>query len=328
MNQKTRVIVDGAVAGVIGAFVIALWYLIFDAARGQPFGSPGAWMDTMFGPTGGAGLLLGKLVFHFGAFALIGMVASVILATAETNETFFPTMMVLVPVFEVFCILLLMLIGPSARVSLPWWKFLIGALMATSAMMAFFLERHPTLARHLEGPWTGVAREGAVAGVIGAAVVAIWFLICDIAAGEVFRTPAVLGAAIFQGIFDPAAVHVTLPLVLGYTALHFFAFMMFGIGTALLLLAAEYEPVFALAAIFLLAIFEIFFVGALAAFDQAALTALGFWKILAGNVLAMIAMLAYFETHHRGWWARFRGRWEDLQGKSEHGSSTPRLRRN
>jgi len=307
-------VVDGAVAGIIGAFVIALWYLIFDAARGQPLGSLGSLAATLFGGASvGAGLMLGRLVFHFCVFALIGVVAALILETAEHDETLFPTMMVLVPVFEIFCILILMLIGPSAHVSLPWWKFLIGDLMATSAMLAFFLERHPTLARHLEGPWTGVAREGALAGVIGAVVVAVWFLICDAAAGEIFRTPAVLGAAIFQGIFDPSAVRITLPLVLGYTALHFFVFVMFGIATAVLLRAADYEPVFALAAIFLLAIFEIFFVGALAAFDQAALTALGFWKILAGNVLAMIAMLGFFETRHRGWWSRFRDRWEVLQ---------------
>jgi len=307
-------VVDGAVAGIIGGFVIALWYLIFDAARGQPLGSLGSLAATLFGGASvGAGLMLGRLIFHFCVFALIGVVAALILETAEHDETLFPTMMVLVPVFELFCILILMLIGPSAHVSLPWWKFLIGDLMATSAMLAFFLERHPTLARHLEGPWTGVAREGALAGVIGAVVVAVWFLICDAAAGEIFRTPAVLGAAIFQGVFDPSAVRITLPLVLGYTALHFFVFVMFGIATAVLLRAADYEPVFALAAIFLLAIFEIFFVGALAAFDQAALTALGFWKILAGNVLAMIAMLGFFETRHRGWWSRFRDRWEVLQ---------------
>ena len=65
----------------------------------------------------------------------------------------------------------------------------------------------------------------------------------------------------------------------------FAAFWRHGSNTVLLL-AADYEPVFALAAIFVLAIFEIFFVGALAVFDQAALAALGFWKILAGNVLA------------------------------------------
>src|SRR5260370_29224506 len=104
-----------------------------------------------------------------------------------------------------------------------------------------------------------------------------------------------------------------MPWLFAYALLNFFDFNMFGMATAVLLLAADYEPVFALAAIFLLAIFEIFFVGALAVFDQAALTALGFWKILAGNVLAMAAMLGYFETRHRGWWSRFRERWEVLQ---------------
>lgn len=318
MNHRVRLVVDGAVAGIIGAIVIALWYLIFDAARGQPLGSLESLAATLFSPTGAApstGLILARLAFHFCMFALIGAVATMILETAEADETLFPTMMVLVPVFDIFCIMILMLIGPSASVSLPWWKFLIGDLMATSAMMVFFLERHPTLARRMEGPWIGVAREGAIAGVIGAVVVAGWFLVYDAAAGELFRTPAILGAAIFQGIFNPAQVRVTLPLVLGYTALHFFAFVMFGIATAVLLRAADFEPVFALAAIFLLAIFEIFFVGALAAFDEAAIAALGFWKILAGNVLAMVAMLIYFETRHRGWLARFRERWEVLQLK-------------
>jgi len=190
---------------------------------------------------------------------------------------------------------------------------LIGDLMATAAMLAFFLERHPTLARQLEGPWMGVADEGAIAGVIGAIVVAVWFLIYDAAAGHMFLTPALLGAAIFQGVFDPGQVAVTLPLVLGYTALHFFAFILFGIATAILLRAADAEPAFAVGALFLLAIFEVFFVGALAAFDRAALDALGFWKILAGNVVAIAAMLVYFSRRHRGWIPRLLERWESLQ---------------
>ena len=49
MNQRVRMLADGAVAGIIGAFVIALWYLIFDAAGGQPVGSPGALSATLFG---------------------------------------------------------------------------------------------------------------------------------------------------------------------------------------------------------------------------------------------------------------------------------------
>ena len=40
-------------------------------------------------------------------------------------------------------------------------------------------------------------REGVIAGLIGAAVVAVWFLIYDAASGRPFRTPALLGAATF-----------------------------------------------------------------------------------------------------------------------------------
>src|SRR5258708_6897434 len=73
MNQRARMVFDGAVAGIIGAFVIALWYLIFDAARGQPVGSLGSVAVTLFGGTqrGGA-LILGRLGFPFSVFALLG----------------------------------------------------------------------------------------------------------------------------------------------------------------------------------------------------------------------------------------------------------------
>jgi hypothetical protein len=307
--------------------VIGLWYLIFDAAGGQPLAS-GALAATIVGGAASVFAIFLRFVLHFGIFVVIGVIGAMMFATAESNDALFPTMIVLVPVFEIFSIMLLMLIGPSRSVSLPWWKFIIGDVMATFAMLAYFLERHPILAHHLEGAWTGVAREGAVAGVIGGIVVAIWFLICDSIASEVLRTPAVLGAAIFQGIFDPGRVQITLPVVLGYTVLHFFAFILFGIATAVLLYAAEYEPVFALGVIFLLAIFEVSFVCALAAFDEAALAAIGFWRSLVSNVLAIVAMLAYFETQHRGWLPRFRERWDVLQLRRSQNSRRPRLRAN
>jgi hypothetical protein len=318
--KRLQMIIDGAVAGIVGAIVIAIWYLIFDAARGRPLGSLDSFAATLFqdfgngAVQGGFGMtLLGHVVFFLCIFALIGIVAAAILETGEENAMLFPTMLVFVSAFEIFSIMIMMLLGPSAGVSLPWWKFIIGDLMATSAMLAFFLERHPALARMLEGQWMGVASEGALAGIVGAVVVAVWFFIYDVAAGHTFLTPAVLGAAIFQGNFNATQVAITPPLVLGYTALHFFAFILFGIVTAILLRAAEFEPAFALGAIFLLAVFEVFFVGALAAFDQAALQALGFWKILIGNVIAIIAMLGYFSTRHRGWVPRLRERWEVMQ---------------
>jgi len=322
MKATGRILFDGAIAGILAAITIAVWFVIFDAARGQPLGSAGAWAATLFhsfangaSPHDASLVMLGDVLFHLCVFALIGIASAAILEAAETDGDLFPTMLAFVAAFAVFCIMLVMLLGPSAGVSLPWWKFVAGDLMATTVLMAFFLRRHPALARQLGGDWIGVADEGAIAGVIGALVVALWFVICDAIAGQLFRTPGLMGAAIFQGVFNPAHVVITPPLVLGYTALHFFAFVMFGIATAILLKAADVEPVFALAAIVLLACFEVFFVGALAIFDGAALQALGFWKILAGNIMAILAMIFYFARQHRGWMPRLRERWAMLELK-------------
>lgn len=319
MMSKLRTLLDGAVAGVIGAIVLALWYLIFDAARGQPLNTAQQYAATLFGGFGPGvqhadlGLLIiGHLVFYFCVFGLIGLAAAVILETAEAEAALFPTMLVFVVVFEAFAIMIMMLLGPSGPVSLPWWKFILGDVMATTAILAVFFERHPVLARRLGGEWVAVARQGAVAGVIGGIVVAVWFLIVDAAAGQVLRTPAVLGAAIFQGIFNPANVQITTPLVVGYTALHFFAFILFGIAIAILLRAADSEPVFAIAAMFLLAVFEVIFVGVLAVFDRGALRLLGFWSILVGNLFAITAMLFYFRRWHREWVPRLIERWSSL----------------
>ena len=39
-QSKARIIADGIVAGLIGGAVIALWFLVFDAARGHPLETP------------------------------------------------------------------------------------------------------------------------------------------------------------------------------------------------------------------------------------------------------------------------------------------------
>jgi hypothetical protein len=44
--------------------------------------------------------------------------------------------------------------------------------------------------------FTGVYVEGVVAGLIGAATIAIWFFVLDLYNGRPFYTPNVLGAAL------------------------------------------------------------------------------------------------------------------------------------
>src|SRR5207247_11238828 len=75
-------------------------------------------------------------------------------------------------------------------------------------------------------------RDGIIAGLIGAAIVAVWFLIYDAARGYPLRTPALLGAAAIQGVRDPGTVAVSPTLVAQYTVLHGLVFALCGIVAA------------------------------------------------------------------------------------------------
>ena len=74
--------------------------------------------------------------------------------------------------------------------------------------------------------------EGMLVGLAGAIAVAAWFFVYDLAEGTPFRTPALLGAALFEGLRDPAALRITPDLVLKYTAVHGIVFLAFGLASA------------------------------------------------------------------------------------------------
>ena len=138
-----------------------------------------------------------------------------------------------------FFLALVMFHGPALLAALSWWSILAGNLLATAVMLAFFFLRHRALGR---AAWSvdRVVREGIVAGIIGAATVAVWFIIYDMM-GRPLYTPALLGAAILKGVRNPAALHISAD-VLGYSVLHGAAFVAFGILAAVLLAITEREP--------------------------------------------------------------------------------------
>jgi hypothetical protein len=79
----------------------------------------------------------------------------------------------------------------------------------------------------------------------------------------------------------------------------------------------------ALGALLLLAVFEVFFVGFVSVIDQTALEILGWWKIVAGNILALVAMTTYFIRSHRGLGSRVVERWATLEGEGEEIADVP-----
>src|SRR5260370_38568195 len=73
-----------------------------------------------------------------------------------------------------------------------------------------------------------ILREGFIAGCIGAAVVAAWFLIVNTINGQPFFTPAMLGGALFPGAHDPNAIVIDPGRSFGYTMIHVIAFLVAG----------------------------------------------------------------------------------------------------
>jgi len=186
-----------------------------------------------------------------------------------------------------------------------WWAILLANLLAAGGMLTYFFVGHRALGRALLGPRSRVAREGLVAGALGAGAVAVWFLLYDTAAGAPLRTPALLGAAVLEGLRDPAALTISLPLILKYTLVHGAAFVVFGWLAAGLLALADREPRLLFAFVMLFVCFEVFSFAMIAVLAQWLLEAFAWWTILAANLLAALAMLGYLLRQHRVAWRAF-----------------------
>lgn len=150
-----------------------------------------------------------------------------------------------------------------------------------------------------------VVREGIAAGAIGAGVVALWFLLRDAARGTPFYTPALLGAALFDGLRDASAAQITWRLVLGYSLIHCVAFALFGVAAAALLAAADRQPALWAGLFLLFCCFEVFALALIAIAAEWLFEALAWWSIAAGNVLATGAMLGCLLSRHRVAWRQF-----------------------
>jgi hypothetical protein len=150
-----------------------------------------------------------------------------------------------------------------------------------------------------------IVTEGIAAGAIGAGTVALWFVCWDAARGAPLLTPALLGAALFDGVRGASAVQITPRLVLGYSLVHGAAFGLFGLGGARLVGPAARQPALRFGLFLLFCCFEVFALALIAVLAEWLLEALPWWSIAAGNVLAAGAMLGFLLRRHRAAWRAF-----------------------
>lgn len=308
---QRSILKEGIVAGVIGAAVVAVWFLLFDIWRGRPFLTPtllgAAAFQGVTDPMGlqpTAGLVIGYTIIHGLAFIAFGVVAASLMAVSEREPALFLAFVILFASFEVFVFGVVGALSKSILGALVWWAILVGNLLASLAMLWYFFRVHRAVSQTLIGSWGSVLREGIVAGLIGAAVVALWFLAIDWVQGEPLRTPKLLGAAILRQP-DPGAA------IISYTVVHGVAFALFGIVGALLIAAAERQPLFVFALVIFFTAFEVFFIAWILIAAKWVLDEIAGWTIFVSNLLATAAMLGYFFKGHRTLAQRLTAAWAD-----------------
>jgi hypothetical protein len=156
-------------------------------------------------------------------------------------------------------------------------------------------------------------REGLVTGLLGAATVALWFLLVDTIAGRPLYTPALLGA-IISGTPDPRATAegaARVSLAALYTPVHALAFAALGMLVVLLIHRAQRTPSLLALLLMLFVAFEVGFTGVVALLEQGALGGLAWYQVAAGNLVAALAMGWYVLRRHPGMGDVWRHRLDD-----------------
>ena len=147
----------------------------------------------------------------------------------------------------------------------------------------------------------GLYQDGIVAGLLGAASVAVWFLVIDWLAGRPFYTPTVLGTALFRGgagLGSPETLPVSLEMVLMFTWVHALVFVVVGGAASLLLELAERNAAFGFGIMMLFVFFQFGFVVASLLFAAPVLKAVAWPAIFGANMLATALMALYFWRRH------------------------------
>lgn len=303
MADRTSTLARGLMAGFLGATTLAVWFLVIDLIEGRALFTPAFVASTLMGRETveiGAGIILAYTAVHYAVFLAIGVAVAWALRRLEAVPSFLLGLVLGFLLFDLMFYAGVVISGVNVVESLGWPAVLAGNLLAGIVLMGYL---------HLAGAtrpvtwWELLAehriiREGLVAGLLGAVVVALWFLIFDAMAGRVFFTPAALGSALLYGARGVAEVQVTVATVVLYTLIHIAAFLLIGMVAAALAVEAERQPPLLLGLVLFFAAFEALFIGVTAIFASWILDTLGWWNIAVGNLLAAVAIGAYLWGEH------------------------------
>ncbi len=303
-NVEGRVIlVRGAISGLIGAGVLALWFLVVDQVAGAPFRTPAMIGSVLFGFDGlesSTGLILLFTVIHFSALAAAGVGLAWALAQLERAPNLLFGLVAGFILFNGVFFMSALGSGIDVVAELGWAEVLGGNLLAGIAMVSFL---------HISGvtervDWGGalregrVLREGLIVGILSGFLVATWFLVVDTLQGRPFFTPSALGSVLFLGATDLSEVQTSMWITAAYTPIHYAVFVVIGSVAAAIARQAEKQPPVLVGAMLLFVAFQAFFLGAMAIMAEFLLGPLAWWNIALGNLVGVVTMAGYLWRKH------------------------------
>jgi hypothetical protein len=144
-------------------------------------------------------------------------------------------------------------------------------------------------------------REGAIAGVIGATAIAVWFGIIDVIAGRPLNTPSILGAGLISILGKPPMMPDTVLFhVFIYTIFHYAAFLIVGIILVSLVHESARTPAVLAGMLVAFVAFELGAIGITTLFSETRLGGMAWYQIFIANLLAALAMGWYMWRRHPG----------------------------
>ena len=151
MDEEHSSVREGAIAGVIGAAVIAIWYFILDAAAGQMLATPTAIARSLFGTgssdAGDVGTIALVTIVHGTVFVLAGIALTFMVHLAMRDIAWRMGVLLAIVVGGGFFFGLGYAAGLREGAPVPIWKALGGGLLAIISMVIYLWRTHPTLAR-------------------------------------------------------------------------------------------------------------------------------------------------------------------------------------
>lgn len=304
MNIDKKTLGNGVMAGLLAATVLIVLFFFIDLAKGQALATPTFLSGALLGqemPEATPLRIAAYTTAHYVAFIILGIIAALLFDTFKI-----PRNLTIGAAYGLFACSLIfypaLLITGTDILSAPAWQIVFfGNVLAGLVMVAYLhwasdeegvtglaelLRTHP------------VIRQGIIAGLIGAGVVAVWFLIVDSVAGRPLFTPGALGSAILRGASGVPGVEVSTTTVLGYSLIHLAAFLLFGMIVSGLVTQAEKFPPLVFGLLILFVVFETFFIFMVAMLGTWLMEELAWWSVLTGNLLAAVSMGWYMWTVH------------------------------